>query len=193
MTSLDEDHDRYLDSVLIGGREPASIIIASYDGTWPERFAQLQRRVRQALAATALSVEHIGSTSVAGLAAKPIIDMLLTVRCVDAEAEYVDALEQVGFVMRVREPGHRMFRTPGRDVHLHVYAPGDQAVADYLDLRDWLRESEPDRALYEATKRNLAQREWSDMNYYADAKSEVIRAILGRAKAWRTGERSDGP
>ena len=190
MTSPDEDHDRYLDSVLIGGREQACIIIANYDATWPERYADLQRRVEQALAATALSVEHIGSTSVPGLAAKPIIDMLLVVRSVDDEAAYVEALEQVGFILRVREPGHRMFRTPERDVHLHVYAQGDQAVADYLDLRDWLRESESDRALYQATKMDLAQRQWSDMNYYAAAKSDVIRDVLGRAKAWRSGESS---
>lgn len=186
----DEDHDDYLDSVLIGGRESVSITIVSYDATWPRRFRELRRRVELALAVTALSVEHIGSTSVPGLAAKPIIDMLLTVRSVDDEAAYVDALEQVGFVLRVREPGHRMFRTPERDVHLHVYAPGEQAVVDYLDLRDWLRESESDRALYVATKRDLAEREWSDMNHYADAKSDVIRAVLGRAKAWRSGARA---
>jgi GrpB-like predicted nucleotidyltransferase (UPF0157 family) len=188
MLSPDEDHDKYLDSVLIGGREPAAIVIADYDSAWPERFADLQVRVKQALGAEALSVEHIGSTSVPGLAAKPIIDMLLTVRSVDDEAEYVEALEQVGFVLRVREPAHRMFRTPERDVHLHVYSAEDQAVADYLDLRDWLRESASDRALYEATKRDLAAREWSDMNDYADAKSDVIRAVLGRARAWRSGD-----
>ena len=189
MTSPDDDHGKYLDSVLIGGREPVSITIASYDATWPQRFAELQRCVQQALAATALSVQHIGSTSVPGLDAKPIIDMLLTVRSVDDEARYVDALEQAGFVLRVREPNHRMFRTPERDAHLHVYQPDNEAVSDYLDLRDWLRESEPDRALYAATKRDLAQREWSDMNYYADAKSDVIRIILGRARVWRSHDK----
>lgn len=183
MTSPDEDDDAYLDSVLIGGREPAVIVIADYDPSWPARFADVRRRVEQALGATALSVEHIGSTSVPGLAAKPIVDVLLTVRSVDSEGEYVEPLERAGLVLRVREPGHRMFRTPERDVHLHVYAPEDQAVADYLDLRDWLRESESDRALYEKTKRELALRQWSDMNHYADAKSDVIRAILGRARA----------
>jgi GrpB-like predicted nucleotidyltransferase (UPF0157 family) len=187
MTPPDQDPDEYLDSVLIGGREPASITIADYDPTWPERFRHLQRRVRQALPATAVSVEHIGSTSVPGLAAKPIIDMLLTVRSVDDEAAYVDALERAGFVLRVREPGHRMFRTPARDVHLHVYASDAQAVTDYLDLRDWLRDSASDRALYEATKRELAERQWSDMNHYADAKSDVVQAVLGRARAWRGG------
>ena len=188
MTSPGEDYDSYLDAVLIGGREPASITVVEYDATWPERFAQAQRRVEHALATAALSVEHIGSTSVPGLAAKPVIDMLLTVRSVDDEAAYVDALTRAGFVLRVREPQHRMFRTPERDVHLHVHEPGHHAVADYLDLRDWLRESESDRALYEATKRELAQREWSDMNHYADAKSDVIQVILRRARAWRSAD-----
>lgn len=188
MTPPDGDDDKYLDAVLIGGREPVSVTITDYDESWPVRFAQVQRRVEQALTATALSVEHIGSTSVPGLAAKPVIDMLVTVRSVGDEAAYVRPLEQVGFVLRVREPGHRMLRTPPRDVHLHVYEPSDEAVQNYLDLRDWLRESEPDRALYAATKRRLAQREWSDMNHYAEAKSEVILDILGRARAWRSGE-----
>src|SRR5688572_6457618 len=148
MTARDEDRDRHLDAVLIGGREQVSITIAEYDASWPLRFAQLQRLVWRALPNTALSVEHIGSTSVPGLAAKPIIDMLLTVTSLDDEDGYAAALEAIGFVWRVREPGHRMFRTPERDVHLHVYEPDDPAVQAYLDLRDWLRTSTSDRALY---------------------------------------------
>ena len=187
MTAPDDDRDAYLDQVLIGGREPASITITSYDPAWPLRFAELRQRVELALPGTALSVEHIGSTSVPGLAAKPIVDMLLTVACVEGEDADAGALLAAGFGWRVREPGHRMFRTPERDVHLHVYEPGAPAVQDYLDLRDWLRVSAPDRELYEATKRELAQREWADMNHYADAKSDVIAAVLGRARAWRRG------
>ena len=162
MTSPDGDRERYLDAVLIGGREQVTIVIAEPDDAWPERFAELKRRVERALSSTALSVEHIGSTSVPGLAAKPIVDMLLTVASVDDEAAYVAALEAAGFVLRVREPGHRLFRTPERDMHLHVYEPGDQAVQDYLDLRDWLRES--DRSLYAATKRELAQHELREVS-----------------------------
>ena len=159
MTAPDDDRDAYLDQVLIGGREPASITITSYDPAWPLRFAELRQRVELALPGTALSVEHIGSTSVPGLAAKPIVDVLLTVASVDDEDADAGALLAAGFVWRVREPGHRLFRTPERDMHLHVYEPGDQAVQDYLDLRDWLRESESDRSLYAATKRELAQHE----------------------------------
>ncbi len=182
---VDEERDAHLDSVLIGGREPATITVVDYDSEWPARFAVMAAAVRRALGRRARCVEHIGSTSVPGLPAKPIIDMLLTVDDVADEAAYVPPLESVGFVLRVREPGHRMLRTPQKDVHLHVYEPDRREVRDYLDLRDWLRVHNEDRSLYAATKRRLAQQPWSDMNYYADAKTDVVLQILARARAWR--------
>ncbi|MFD2080843.1 GrpB domain, predicted nucleotidyltransferase, UPF0157 family [Actinopolymorpha cephalotaxi] len=181
----DEERDAYLDTVLIGGREPVTIVVADYDPSWPDRFESLQARVAEALGARALDVQHIGSTSVPGLAAKPIVDVLLTVAKIEAEDDYAPPMYEAGFVLRVREPGHRMFRTPERDVHVHVYEPDDQAVTDYLDLRDWLRFDDADRDLYAATKHELARREWTDMNDYADAKSEVIAQILARARERR--------
>jgi GrpB-like predicted nucleotidyltransferase (UPF0157 family) len=180
-----EDWDAYLDRVLIGGREPATIRVVDYDARWPGRFQSIAARVRGALGEKALSVEHIGSTSVPGLAAKPIIDVLLTVRDVTDEAAYVPPLEAAGFVLRVREPEHRMLRTPARDVHVHVYEPARGEVRDYLDLRDWLRVSADDRRLYAETKRRLARQRWGDMNDYAVAKTDIVLDILGRARAWR--------
>ncbi len=118
--------------------------------------------------------------------------MLLTVADVTADGLYVPVLEAVGFELRVREPDHRMLRTRMRDVHLHVYKPDRAEVRDYLDLRDWLRVDAADRELYATTKRRLAQQSWRDMNDYAEAKSEVIRDILGRARGWRAGTRSAG-
>jgi GrpB-like predicted nucleotidyltransferase (UPF0157 family) len=186
----DVERDRYLDSVLIGGREPFTPVVSDYDPAWRLRFAQVASRIGSALGEAALAVEHIGSTSVPRLAAKPIIDVLVVVADVDEESSYVTALEDAGFVLRVREAGHRMFRTPDRDVHIHVYSSGDQAIRDYLDLRDWLRVDEADRALYEDVKRDLSQRPWSDMNHYAEAKSDVIQQVLGRARAWRASSPS---
>jgi GrpB-like predicted nucleotidyltransferase (UPF0157 family) len=180
-----DDRDAYLDRVLIRGREPATIRIVDYDTRWPGRFQRIAEAVRRALGEKALAVEHIGSTSVPGLAAKPIIDVVLTVSDVTDEAAYVPPLEGVGFVLRVREREHRMLRTPARDVHVHVYEPDRGEVRDYLDLRDWLRVSPEDRELYAATKRRLARQRWGDMNDYADAKTDVVLAILGRARAWR--------
>lgn len=171
--------------MLIGGRETAVITVVDYDQGWPSRFQEVAGRVHRALGASALDVQHIGSTSVPGLAAKPIIDMLLTVADVTDEAAYVPALVAAGLELRVREAEHRMLRTPARDAHLHVYEPGHAAVRDYLDLRDWLTVNEADRGLYAVTKRRLAQQSWRDMNDYADAKSEVIGKVLVRARAWR--------
>ena len=103
------------------------------------------------------------------------------------EAAYLPPLESAGFLLRVREPGHRMVRTPARDVHVHVYEPDCQQVRDHLDLRDWLRVDAEDRARYAATKRTLAEQQWADMNDYADAKTEVVHDVLARARAWRAG------
>lgn len=177
-----------LDGVLIGGRERVPIVVVDYDPQWPQRYSLVQARLLAALGRSARRVEHIGSTSVPGLAAKPIIDVLVTIQDVEDEAAFVPLLERAGFVLRVREPEHRMFRTPARDVHIHVYEPNHPAISAYLDLRDWLRVDADDRALYERTKRQLATRTWEDMNDYADAKTEVILAILGRARERRAAE-----
>lgn len=171
-----------LKSVLIGGLEPVTVTVVDYDPSWPLRFEELQARVRAALGANAVTVEHIGSTAVPGLAAKPIIDILIVVDDVNDEAGFVPPLQDAGFVLRVREPGHRMMRTPVKDVHLHLYDPHAGAIRDYLDFRDWLRTHPDDCDLYEAAKRQLASQQWDDMNCYAEAKSDIITQILSRAR-----------
>jgi GrpB-like predicted nucleotidyltransferase (UPF0157 family) len=176
-----ESREDYLDAVLIGGREQRPVVICEYDPAWPRRFEQERARVRSALGGVALRVEHIGSTAVPGLAAKPIVDVLATVPDPDDEAAFGPALQSCGYQLRVREPGHRMFRTPERDVHIHVWADSDPAVERYLRFRDRLRVSKDDRVAYEELKRELATREWSDMNDYADAKGPLISEILDRA------------
>jgi GrpB-like predicted nucleotidyltransferase (UPF0157 family) len=174
--------DRELDEILIGGREKRRIVIVDYDASWPARFEAERARVQRALGARAIRIEHIGSTAVPGLAAKPIIDLLVTVEDPDDDAELAPALTAAGYELRVREPGHRMFRTPERDVHVHVWSDADAEVIRHLRFRDQLRRSAEDRHAYERLKRELAGREWPDMNHYADAKAPAIEAILGRAK-----------
>ena len=172
--------DHILDEVLVGGREQRKIVIADYDPAWPARFELERDRVRSALGPRALSIEHFGSTAVPGLAAKPIVDLMVTVE--DAEDEgLVAPLEAAGYELRVREPGHRMFRTPERDVHVHVWGRSDPEVARHLRFRDRLRTDADDRLAYEELKRELASREWPDMNYYAEAKSDLIAEIIGRS------------
>jgi GrpB-like predicted nucleotidyltransferase (UPF0157 family) len=169
---------------LIGGIEPQTIVVADYDPAWEERFRREEERIREALGEAALTVEHIGSTSVPGLAAKPIVDILLVVEDSGDEASYLPALEGAGYVLRVREPDfheHRMFRTPEKDVHVHVYSSGSPEIGRYLLLRDRLRADEGDRELYARTKRDLAREEWSSVQHYADAKTKVVEGIIARA------------
>jgi GrpB-like predicted nucleotidyltransferase (UPF0157 family) len=179
-------------SGLIGGIEKREIVIADYDASWPEKYRTHARRISETLGVAAVRIEHIGSTSVPGLAAKPIVDMLLVVADSANESCYLSKLAALGFELRVREPDfheHRMFRTPERDVHVHVLSIGSTEVDRYLTFRDRLRGNPGDRRLYEAEKRRLAARPWPDMNAYADAKTECIERILAAESA---DETSDG-
>jgi GrpB-like predicted nucleotidyltransferase (UPF0157 family) len=162
------------------------IEIADYDPRWPDLFQQEAERVRTALGVRALRIEHTGSTSVPGLAAKPILDMLLVVGNSADELSYVPPLEKAGYVLRIREPDwyeHRMFRGTSPDVHLHVFTAGCPEIERVLLFRDWLRSHEEDRDLYARTKRELAQQNWKYGQNYADAKTPVIEEILGHARA----------
>lgn len=173
---------------VIGGPEPVTVTLPPADSGWAAVFADHRRRILEALpgsGADAPVVEHIGSTAVPGLAAKPIVDIVVAVADVTAETTYLDQLLAAGYELRVREPGHRLVRTPARDVHVHVYERGAAAVDEYLLLRDHLRADADDRALYERTKRKLLDRSWDDMNAYAEAKTAVITAIKERARRSR--------
>ncbi|WP_205314606.1 GNAT family N-acetyltransferase [Nocardioides houyundeii] len=171
------------DVELVGGVEKREIVVSPYDDTWPVTFGEHEARIREAVGAATVQVEHIGSTSVPGLAAKPIIDILLVVPDITAEEDYLDQLLAAGYQLRTREPGHRLVRPPTRDVHVHVLEVGHGGIEDYLVLRERLRSDEADRALYERTKRALAARDWPDTNAYADAKTEVIAGILARGRS----------
>lgn len=166
---------------LIGGVEAGEIKIADYDPQWPQRFAMHARVIGRALCNSALRIEHIGSTSVPGLAAKPIVDILIVVQDSADESTYLPQLEAAGYLLRVREPDwyeHRMFRTREKNAHLHIYSTGCPEIQRNLTFRDRLRQNSDDRLRYEQTKRELATRQWCDMNAYADAKTEVIESIL---------------
>ncbi|MBS4754238.1 GrpB family protein [Nocardioides sp. zg-ZUI104] len=174
------------DVLLVGGVEKRDLFLVEHAPAWVDLYRTHESRIRSVLGDVAESVEHIGSTSVPGLAAKPIIDILVTVPDITAEEDYLDPLIAAGYVLRVREPGHRLVRTDQRDVHIHLLEPNAPAAADYLLLRDHLRSHAEDRQLYEATKRDLITREWPDMNAYADAKTTVIEEIKKRARSSRS-------
>jgi GrpB-like predicted nucleotidyltransferase (UPF0157 family) len=173
--------------VTVGGaptRLNSSIEIADCDPRWPHMFTREAARIRAALGDTALAIEHVGSTSVAGLPAKPIIDIDLIVADSADEDAYVPAMEAAGYVLRVREPDwyeHRCFSGPDTRINLHVFGPDCDEHARHLIFRDWLRLHPDDRAHYEQAKRKLAGQDWAYVNQYADAKTDVIVEILQKA------------
>ena len=178
--------DELLETGLIGGAEKREIKLVEYDRVWPEKFETHAKIIAGTLGSSALRIEHIGSTSVPGLAAKPIIDILLVVKDSADESVYLSQLESAGYVLRVREPDwneHRMFRTPERDVHVHIYSAGCKEIERNLTFRDRLRRNTDDRRRYEQTKRELAAREWPNMDAYAEAKTETIESIIAAAQA----------
>jgi GrpB-like predicted nucleotidyltransferase (UPF0157 family) len=175
----------------IGELKPLSsrIAIVDYDPRWPELFAREAARIRSLLGSQALHIEHAGSTSVPGLAAKPVIDLILVVADSADEHAYVPVLEAAGYLLRIREPDwyeHRVFKGPDTDVNLHVFSSGCQEIDRMLRFRDWLRNNPADRELYERTKLELAQRDWKYVQNYADAKRAVIEQILARARGLKS-------
>jgi len=161
-----------------------SICLVDYDPEWPSRFQLEAEKIRNALGPKALRLEHTGSTSVPGLAAKPIIDMLLVVAHSAHENSYAPALEAIGYTLRVREPEwheHRMFKGPENNINLHIFSDACPEIDRVLLFRDWLRGNAADRDLYARTKLALAQKEWGSVDDYASAKTEVIEEILRRA------------
>lgn len=162
------------------------IHLAEYDPAWPVQYEREAARIRSILGPVAVEVHHTGSTSVPGLAAKPIIDITLAVPDSADEAAYVAPLEAAGYVLRIREPDwweHRLLKGPDTDINLHVFSAGCPEIAAMLGFRDHLRADAADRQLYEDTKRRLAAQSWHVVQDYADAKSEVVAAIKARAGA----------
>src|ERR1700691_4657587 len=174
----------------IGGMRPhnAPIQLMDYSAEWPVLFAREANRVRATLGARVLMLEHVGSTSVPGLAAKPVIDMILAVADSAKETEYVPAMASAGYVLHIREPDwhqHRLFKVPDTNINLHVYSFGCPEIDTMLMFRDWLRTNDADRELYERIKRDLAKQTWKYVQNYADAKTAVVEEIVARARTAR--------
>jgi GrpB-like predicted nucleotidyltransferase (UPF0157 family) len=187
-----EQTDEQVKAVRIG--EPTLLAgpvqIADYDPTWPQFFEREAERIRAALGERILLIEHVGSTSVPGLAAKPKIDILLVVANSAEETAYVPDLEAKAYVLHIREPEwyeHRVFKGSDTDLNLHVLSAGCPEIDRMLLFRNWLRSNVSDRQLYERTKRELARKNWKYMQNYADAKTSVVKEILARAQA-RAGD-----
>jgi GrpB-like predicted nucleotidyltransferase (UPF0157 family) len=184
-TSLTEEQ---LQAVTVGQLVPVAgpIQIVDYDPEWPRLFEREAERIRATLGGgRILQLEHVGSTSVPGLTAKPLIDMLLVVATSAEESAYVPDLEAVGYVLRIREPDwheHRLFKGPDTNINLHVFSLGNSEIERMLLFRNWLRSHPSDLLLYERTKWKLARQNWKYTQNYADAKTAVVEEILARAR-----------
>jgi GrpB-like predicted nucleotidyltransferase (UPF0157 family) len=159
------------------------VTLAAYDPGWPALFEREAARLRGVLGPRILLLEHIGSTSVPGLAAKPIIDILMAVADPADESGYVTPLEPAGYRLVIREPDwhqHRVLKGPDTDINLHVHAEDSPEIGRNLRFRDHLRADRADRELYQRAKQELAGRHWAYIQQYADAKSGVVEDILRR-------------
>jgi len=180
--------DEELQRNTVGELKPhnAPITLVEYDPSWPELFEREANRIRSILGSKALQIEHVGSTSVPGLCAKPIIDMLMAVEDSADEPSYVPALEAAGYMLRIRESDwfkHRLFKGPDTDINLHVFSSGTSEIDRMLRFRDWLRSNETDREKYAQVKRRLAKKKWWHVQHYANVKTSIVQEIMERANA----------
>ncbi len=183
----DAAYKERLDKILVGGAKPLQRPIEIRDTTRNGPLCTNEKRSGYAdCSAIGLRVKHAGSTSVPGLPAKPIIDMVLEVLDSSDEAAYVLDLEAAGYLLTIREPDwyeHRQLKGPDDDINLHVFSAGCEETDRMLAFRDWLRSNRADRDLYAQTKRDLASGGWKYIQQYADAKTAVIGEIMNRALA----------
>ena len=179
--------EEQLRTVTIGELVPLSapVRLVEYDPDWPLRFRREADRIRAVLGDRVLQLEHVGSTAVPGLPAKPIIDVLLVLTNSADEPTYVPAMLAAEYVLRIREPNwneHRLFKGPDSNINLHVFSSGCPEIARVLVFRGWLRINTSDRDLYARTKLELAKMNWKYVQNYADAKTAVVEQIIARAR-----------
>ena len=186
---LDEAaYEQALAKVTIGQpqRLTVPIELVPYSPTWPLLYEREAARILSILNNLVVRIEHVGSTAVDSLPAKPIIDIALEVPDSTDENAYVPALEASGYMLRIRETDwfeHRLFKGPDTNINLHTFSAGCTEVDRMLMFRDWLRANAADRDLYTRTKRELAERDWKFVQQYADAKTAVVMEIMARAVA----------
>lgn len=168
--------------------DPA-VRIVDHDAAWPQLAEQELRRVREALGELAVCLEHVGSTAVPFLAAKPIIDLQVSLMTIEARQRYIDPLERLGylFVPAPESPDYHLFTTPPerpRTHHLHVCAAGSDHEFRHLAVRDFLRSHADEAARYESLKRRLVARHPQNRLAYIDGKAHYVAALEARAIAW---------
>jgi GrpB-like predicted nucleotidyltransferase (UPF0157 family) len=173
------------------GRPTEPIEIVPYDPGWATLFEAWRERLAGRLGPVADRIDHVGSTSVPGLAAKPIVDIQVSVADLEREDDYVPACEATGLQLHSRDREHRYFRPPAgwpREVHLHVCTSGGDWERLHLLFRDFLRVSPQSCEAYAAMKRQAA-RDWRDDRLgYTEAKNDLILDLLAEAERWAAAE-----
>lgn len=167
---------------------PDPIFVVPYEPTWPALFQKLSTALRNELGPVALRIDHIGSTSIEGLAAKPIIDMQVSVTSFEPLNAFRSPLERLGYVFRANNDDltKRYFReAPGtRRTHIHVRQAGSWSEQFALLFRDYLRQHPADAARYADLKFHLAEALRNERHKYVDAKSPLIWEIMQLASVW---------
>jgi GrpB-like predicted nucleotidyltransferase (UPF0157 family) len=183
-------YDEYLDQITGGNVQLLTrpIEINEYDPEWSRLYEREEERIRSVLGDRVVRIEHAGSTSVPGLPAKPIVDIVLEVPDSSDEPSYVPDLEAAGYRVVIREPAwfeHRVFKGPDTNVNLHTFSARCEEVDRMLLFRNHLRADAAGRELYARTKRELAAYPWKYVQQYADAKTAVVQEIMERARVQR--------
>lgn len=169
--------------------QPDPIVVVPYDSSWPGSFSEWRAKLGRALEPTEVRIEHVGSTAVPGLAAKPVIDIMVAVPDVAAEADYVSRVESCGVMMRSRDEGHSYFRPPPpepRVVQVHVVDLGSDWQRRHLLFRDYLRAHPDAAAAYGGLKTELASVYRDDRLAYNAAKTGFILNHMAIAEEWST-------
>lgn len=179
---------------------PLTLEVVDYDPSWPAQYEELRARIDAAMGPAALSISHVGSTSVPGLAAKPVIDVDIIVADIRDESTYVPALENAGFQFLLREPDwyeHRLFVNYNPQANIHIWTPTSGQITRHRAFTAWLKAHPEDLEKYAQAKKescDLAKEHGEGVNQYADRKNEVLVEIMTRALA-AVGEtmKSTGP
>jgi GrpB-like predicted nucleotidyltransferase (UPF0157 family) len=171
-----------------------AVRIVGYDSAWPVLAEEELRRIKEGVGDVALRLEHVGSTAVPGLAAKPIIDLQLSVTVMEPRERYVAPLERLGYLFAPapESPDHHFFAKPPerpRTHHLHVCETGSEHELRHVAVRDFLRSHPDEAARYAALKREVVARHPQDRLAYIDGKDEYMMALDERAVTWARSRR----
>ncbi|EKT4087854.1 hypothetical protein PGKDCPLP_02305 [Stenotrophomonas maltophilia] len=174
---------------VLGAPQPEALQVVPWSTLWADQFEQQRTQLQATLGNIALGIEHVGSTAVPGLPAKPVLDIDLLVADPADEAAWLPALQALGYVLTIRERSwyqHRMLRLDVPRVNLHVFAPGCAEHLRHCLFRDWLRSHEDDRRRYAQAKQAALQGN-ANVQAYNRSKQDVVRGIYARlfaARGW---------